>query len=148
MIDGVIKYHVSHSQGEAPHFAEYAELEALRTRLFSLGLIGETSDGIGYGNISKRTDKHSFFITATQTGKQAHLTQDKYTYIENYDFDAFTVFSKGLFKPSSEALSHAMIYEVHPEISAVIHVHSAPLWQMMIHKSSRGQVLFRAFTWI
>jgi ribulose-5-phosphate 4-epimerase/fuculose-1-phosphate aldolase len=45
------------------------------------------------------------------------------------------VFSKGLFKPSSEALSHAMIYEVHPDIGAVIHVHSAPLWQMMIQEN-------------
>jgi len=41
MIDGVIKYHVSHSQGEAPDFTGYAELEALRARLFALGLIGK-----------------------------------------------------------------------------------------------------------
>jgi len=136
MIDGVIKYHVSHSQGEAPDFTGYAALEALRARLFALGLIGETSDGIGYGNISQRTGKHSFFITATQTGKQATLTQDEYTFIENYDFDSFTVFSKGQLKPSSEALSHAMIYEVHPEIGAVIHVHAAALWQMMIQENA------------
>jgi len=77
MLDGVIKYHVSHSQGEAPHFAGYAGLEALRARLFALGLIGETSDGIGYGNISQRTGEHSFFITATQTGKQPALTPGK-----------------------------------------------------------------------
>jgi hypothetical protein len=36
MIDGVIKYHVSHSQGEAPDCTGYAELEALRARLFAL----------------------------------------------------------------------------------------------------------------
>jgi ribulose-5-phosphate 4-epimerase/fuculose-1-phosphate aldolase len=28
-----------------------------------------------------------------------------------------------------------MIYAVHPDIGAVIHVHSAPLWQMMIQEN-------------
>jgi len=132
IIDGVIKYHVSHTQEQAPYFEEYDALEALRVRLFALGLIGETPDGIGFGNLSFRVNKKSFFITATQTGKQAQLSQDEYTFIENYDFDAFTVFSKGKLQPSSEALSHAMIYELHPDIQAVIHIHSAPIWQMMI----------------
>jgi len=132
MIDGVIKYHVSHTQGQAPRFEEYDKLEALRARLFALGLIGETPDGIGFGNLSLRVNGKSCFITATQTGKQAQLSQDEYTFIESYDFDAFTVFSKGKFPPSSEALSHAMIYEVHHDIQAVIHIHSAPLWHMMI----------------
>ena len=133
MIDGVIKYHVEHRHEAAPDFPQYAELEALRSRLFALGLIGETPDGIGYGNLSLRyNNSPSFFITATQTGKEPNLTQDEYTFIESYDFDSFTVFSKGTFKPSSEALSHAMIYEVHPDIQAVIHVHSKALWQMMI----------------
>jgi len=136
MIDGVIKYHVSHSQGSTPPFEHYAALEALRARLFALGLIGETADGIGYGNVSLRVGQHSFFITATQTGKQASLSQDEYTLVESYDFDSFTVFSQGVFKPSSEALSHAMIYEAHPDIAAVIHVHSAPLWQMMIQTNA------------
>ena len=133
MIDGVIKYHVKHRNEQAPDFTQYAELEALRTRLFALGLIGETPDGIGYGNLSLRHENNSsFFITATQTGKQPSLTQEEYTFIESYNFDSFTVFSKGKFKPSSEALSHAMIYEVHPDIQAVIHVHSKALWQLMI----------------
>jgi len=132
MIDGVIKYHVSHTQEQAPYFEEYDKLEALRARLFALGLIGETPDGIGFGNLSFRVDEGSFFITATQTGKQAQLLEDEYTFIESYDFDAFAVFSKGKLQPSSEALSHAMIYELHPDIQAVIHIHSAPLWHMML----------------
>jgi len=32
---------------------------------------------------------------------------------------------------SCEALSHAMIYEIHPDIQTVIHVHSKPLWEFM-----------------
>ncbi|MCF6209044.1 MAG: class II aldolase/adducin family protein [Ghiorsea sp.] len=133
MIDGVIKYHVSHTQMPTPEFSAFADVEALRCRLFALGLIGETPDGIGYGNLSFRNKgERSFTITATQTGKQPKLKPAEYIRITDYNFDTFTVFSEGEFKPSSEALSHAMIYEVHPDIQAVIHVHSAALWQLMI----------------
>ena len=135
MIDGVIKFHVEHEHKALPEFKDYTELETLRNRLFALGLIGETPDGIGYGNVSIPAGQHAFFITATQTGKHATLSQDQYTYVHNYDFDKFTVYSQGAEKPSSEALSHAMIYEVHPNIQAVIHVHSSALWQMMIQKN-------------
>ena len=132
MIDGVIKYHIEHRTESAPEFAGFSELEALRSRLFALGLIGESAEGIGYGNLSLRNENtNQFFITATQTGKQPSLSKEQYTFIENYDFNAFTVYSKGLHQPSSEALSHAMIYEVHPEIMAVIHIHSAALWKFM-----------------
>ena len=133
MIDGVIKYHVSHTQVPTPAFAAFPDLEALRCRLFALGLIGETADGIGYGNLSFRNmGERSFTITATQTGKQPKLKPAEYIRITDYNFETFTVFSEGMFKPSSEALSHAMIYEVHPDIQAVIHIHSSALWKMMI----------------
>ena len=131
MKDGVIKYHVEHTSSSAHEFSGYETLEALRNRLFALGLIGE-KDGIGYGNLSKRLGQsHTFFITATQTGKQTHLAKDQYTYIDDYDFESFTVFSKGNHKPSSEALSHAMIYEVNQDINVVIHIHSHALWLFM-----------------
>lgn len=129
--DGVIKYHVSHSFEPAPEFSTFEPLEHLRSRLFALGLIGE-KDGVGYGNISQRLmASQSFFITATQTGKQATLDKSQYTFVYSYDFKSFTVFSQGEYKPSSEALSHAMIYEVHPEITTIIHIHSAALWKLM-----------------
>ncbi len=131
MIDGVIKYHVQHNLGPAPEFSGFATIEPLRARLFALGLIGE-KDGIGYGNLSQRhLVSQSFFITATQTGKQAALIQQQYTFINHYSFETFTVFSQGKYKPSSEALSHAMIYEIHPEITTIIHIHSAALWHHM-----------------
>jgi len=138
MLDGVIKYHVEHTFEPATTFDDYSSLETLRTRLFALGLIGETNDGIGYGNLSHRVKQtSSFFITATQTGKLNHLTTAQYSLIKNYNFETFTVFSKGKHKPSSEALSHAMIYAIHPDITAVVHVHSAALWHFM---KSRGDL--------
>ncbi len=131
MIDGVIKYSIEHTTKNTPAFNDYEALEALRSRLFILGLIG-VQDGIGYGNISVREkDKNSFFITATQTGDLASLTSEYYTYISDYDFSKFQVISQGRHQPSSEALSHAMIYKINSEINTVIHIHSKALWEFM-----------------
>ena len=136
MTDGVIKYRIEHQQQDTALFSAYDELERLRTRLFTLGLIGE-KDGIGYGNLSMRDDKSkSFFITATQTGRKQTLSRDYYTYISDYDFTTFKVISQGTHKPSSEALSHAMIYAIDERIKAVIHIHSLPLWHFMKNKKT------------
>ena len=136
MIDGVIKYSINHISDNSPEFKEYDILESLRSRLFTLGLIG-VQDGIGYGNISVRVEeKNSFFITATQTGELKNLSEEFYTYISSYDFSKFSVTSQGRHQPSSEALSHAMIYQISPKINAVIHIHSKALWEFMKKSNS------------
>ncbi len=136
MIDGVIKYAIEHTNTLVPAFKGYESLEALRSRLFTLGLIG-VQDGIGYGNISSREEsKKSFFITATQTGDLKDLSEEYYTYVNSYDFSRFLVNSQGIRQSSSEALSHAMIYAIDSEINAVIHVHSKALWEFMIKNDS------------
>ena len=136
MIDGVIKYTIDHTTFDARiPYDMYGELEAVRTRLHHLGLIGVYEDGIGYGNISlKESRDKTFYITSTQTGHLSQLGTSLYTRVDDYDFNTFTLHSKGKKKPSSEALSHAMIYELDPAIQAVIHIHSAPLWRFMIEK--------------
>jgi len=136
MIDGVIKYSIEHQNTNTPLFSGYEQLEALRTRLFTLGLIGE-KDGIGYGNLSMRDNRSkSFFITATQTGRKHTLSREYYTYISDYDFSTFKVISQGIHKPSSEALSHAMIYAIDDRITTVIHIHSLALWKFMKSKNN------------
>ncbi|MEA3455177.1 MAG: class II aldolase/adducin family protein [Campylobacterota bacterium] len=131
MIDGIIKYSIEHQTAATTLFSDYNELEALRRRLFALGLIGE-KEGIGYGNISMRyKGSKSFFITATQTGNKQTLTKEYYTYISKYEFNTFKVFSRGVHKPSSEALSHAVIYAIDERITTVIHIHSLALWKFM-----------------
>ncbi len=135
MLDGVIKYSIEHQSTSTPLFSGYEQLEALRTRLFTLGLIGE-KDGIGYGNLSMRHEgSKSFFITATQTGRKYTLSREYYTYISDYDFNTFKVISQGTHKPSSEALSHAMIYAIDDRITTVIHIHSLALWKFMKAKN-------------
>ena len=134
MIDGIIKYRIEHETTDTPLFSDYEKLEALRKRLFTLGLIGE-KDSIGYGNLSIRYEgRKAFFITATQTGKMPALTPDYYSFVEAYDFTTFKVISQGRHAPSSEALSHAMIYATDERITTVIHVHSLTLWKFMKSK--------------
>ena len=131
MIDGIIKYSIEHQTDATPLFSGYNKLEALRRRLFALGLIGE-KEGIGYGNLTMRYEEsNSFFVTATQTGNMQTLTREHYTYVSDYDFSTFKVISQGSHKPSSEALSHAMIYAIDERINAVIHIHSLALWEFM-----------------
>ena len=135
MTDGVIKYSIEHQRQETPLFSGYDELERLRTRLFTMGLIGE-KEGIGYGNLSMRHEgSKSFFITATQTGRKQSLSREYYNYISDYDFSTFKVISQGTHKPSSEALSHAMIYDIDDCINTVIHIHSLTLWNFMKSKN-------------
>ncbi len=134
-IEGVVKYSVKHTKTTSETFDNYEKLEALRARLYALGLVGE-SNGIGYGNISSREDDNSFYITATQTGSKSRLTEKYYTKITDYSFSDFSVTSQGEHSPSSEALSHAMIYDLSSKITTVIHIHSLALWKFMIAKNA------------
>ncbi len=131
MTDGVIKYNFTFTQTEplTPHLWE--EIEEVRERLYALRLIGE-KDGIGYGNISRRTLHENFVITGTQTGNLPHLQAEHYAKIESWDEKAFRIHSSGAAKPSSEALTHATIYNLSPKIQAVIHIHSLSLWEFMM----------------
>jgi ribulose-5-phosphate 4-epimerase/fuculose-1-phosphate aldolase len=40
-----------------------------------------------------------------------------------------TLEAEGAIKPSSEAMTHAVIYRLLPDVQAVIHVHSPDIWQ-------------------
>ena len=98
-----------------------------RNRLFSVGLIG-IEDGLGFGNLSVRLG-NTFLITGTQTGHLKKLTAEHFSLITKTDITKNLVVAEGPVKPSSEALTHAAIYEMIPKANAVIHVHNKKLWQ-------------------
>ncbi len=133
MIDGVIKYNFDFKKSSPLEKSLYKEIHEVRERLFALGQIGE-KDGIGYGNISQRVSKKSFVITGTQTGALKSLDAKHYALIEDYDDEKFFLKSSGAIKPSSEALTHGTIYNLSPDIKAVIHIHSKALWDFMLEK--------------
>jgi len=130
--EGYIKFLIDHETKiiDIPEEA-FNNLNNWRTRLFDLNLIGETSDGIGFGNISIKYE-NSFLITGSATGKKRKLEKDEYACVLSCDYKNNKVVSKGMTKASSESMSHAVIYECNEEIKAVIHVHNTMMWNKYI----------------
>jgi ribulose-5-phosphate 4-epimerase/fuculose-1-phosphate aldolase len=132
VIDGIIKYNFDFQKSDPLEERAFSKIEALRKRLYALGLIGVYSDGVGYGNISQRVDVDSFVITGTQTGHLKKLGAKDYALVEAYNDKEFYLKSSGSIKPSSEALTHGTIYNLSNEIGAVIHIHSKVVWDFML----------------
>jgi len=131
--EGVVKYSLDFTSKEISFEKEYTVLEECRERLYSLGLIGAYSDGIGYGNISHRiNDTDTFLITATQTGELNNLSANKYSLVEDIDFKSFKTTAVGMSRPSSECITHGAIYSLDKEINAVVHIHNEKLWNFML----------------
>ena len=75
----------------------------------------------------------NILISGTQTGQIETLNAKHYTIVEKYDIDANSLTCKGPIKASSEALTHAAVYELSLEIKAVIHVHDRELWDKYLN---------------
>ena len=131
--EGVIKYQLEHTQKPLNEKFSLSEINAWRTIIFRLGLIGqdpERYDNLGFGNISQRLDSQSsqFIISSSQTGHIEHLSAEHYCLVVKADSHKNRIQSCGLYKPSSESLTHASIYAQDGNIQAVIHVHSPEIW--------------------
>ncbi len=123
---------------ETPPFppAAIAELNAWRNRLHDEGLIGYYPEhGVGFGNVSIRDgDSSRFYVSGTQTGHIARTDEKHYSFVTTCDIEANRVVCEGPVQASSEALTHAAIYALDPDIRAVVHVHDADLWQALIDR--------------
>ncbi len=103
-----------------------------RNKLAQMGLIGQYTGRLSYGNISIREENtRQFYITASGTGKLKKTGKEHYVRIVFCDIDGnFCRFSgKGL--PSSETLTHHIIYDICKDAVAVIHIHSRQLWDIL-----------------
>lgn len=131
--EGVIKYRLDYQPCASQHYPEYAELNAWRTILFRLDLIGQDAKrygGLAYGNVSFRLgDTRQFIITGSQTGGLASLTSDHFSAILSAEPSQNHIIATGAIKPSSEALTHAAVYAANHNVKAVVHVHSPIIWQ-------------------
>jgi len=131
--DGVIKYQLHHTQKNVADKFSLAEINAWRTVVFRLGLIGRIPgkyDDCGFGNISQRLTAGSdqFIISGSQTGHLECLSPAQYCLIVKAEPKANRIHACGLCQPSSESLTHAGVYAQSPEIQAIIHVHSPEIW--------------------
>jgi L-ribulose-5-phosphate 4-epimerase len=131
--EGVIKYQLEHTQKPISEKFTFSEINAWRTIIFRLDLIGQNParyDNLGFGNISQRLNPQSsqFIISGSQTGHIEQLSPDHYCLVVEADPRKNRIQSCGLFKPSSESLTHASIYGQDCNIQTVIHVHSPEIW--------------------
>ena len=131
--EGVIKYQLEHTQKPINEKFSFCEINAWRTIIFRLDLIGqdpERYENLGFGNISQRLDAKSrqFIITGSQTGHIEHLSPEHYCLVVKADPHKNRIESRGHHEPSSESLTHASIYAQDSGIKAVIHAHSPEIW--------------------
>lgn len=133
--EGVIKFECVWQLGAGPQPSEIASLDAWRRRCFDLGLVGVTSDGIGYGNLSARIGStRTFWVTGSGTGGLARLGPAHYTRVVEADPEHNRLVCEGPLKASSESMTHAVLYVALPDTHVVIHVHSASLWHRFAHR--------------
>jgi len=131
MIDeGAIKFDSHWRKTRALDNPEIKTLNRWRRPLYDAGLIGHYQQhGIGFGNLSIRAgEKGQFIISGSQTGYLPDPGAEHYALVEDYDIDRNRVSSIGACEASSESMTHALIYELDPEIGAIVHVHSEQLW--------------------
>ncbi len=122
MIDeGVIKFSFSRIKNTF-NFHHFERINKTRTILHKKELIGEYPiEKLGYGNISMRSPKGGFYISASQTGAKKVLEESDYVEVHDYSFKDNSLTFSGEMKPSSESLTHASIYSISDSINAVIH---------------------------
>jgi ribulose-5-phosphate 4-epimerase/fuculose-1-phosphate aldolase len=128
--EGVIKFQLDHTPAEPLPWEALAKLERWRGWMYAHGLIGviETEHGpIGYGNISVRHGQ-GFIISGSQTGHLPRLDASHYTLVTAADPAHNRLHARGPIKPSSESLTHAMVYDQDPQIGWVLHAHWRLVW--------------------
>ncbi len=132
--EGVTKFDLRFTPGPALPGAPLALLNAWRTILFRIGLIGQDPHrygGIGFGNVSMRWEPGSnrFVVSGSQTGGQLVLDASHYSLVTDFDVAGNRLMATGPVAPSSESLTHAMLYALDAGIGFVLHGHSLELWR-------------------
>ncbi len=136
--EGVIRFQLEFRHGAAPEWGRLRDLNAWRKILYMTGLIGQRPDlyeGYAYGNASIRVaagsgqNQDSFIICGTQTGGIPDLTAEHYTTVLSCRTNENKVLAQGPVKPSSEAMTHGMIYQQDAGIGCVLHAHSSSIWR-------------------
>ena len=134
--EGVIRfaYDLQSPDGVVTEESLRETLAAWRTIFRRLGVLGHDPDrygGLGFGNLSVRDREHpeEFVVTASQTSGRSGLRDRDLVRITGCNLERFWVDAVGHKPPSSETLTHAMIYASDPRIQWVFHVHSPEIWR-------------------
>ena len=129
---GSIKFSCEHVPAPLAEFDGFLELNACRRKLLQLRMLGVDSSGIGFGNVSVREGSgSSFYITGSMTGALPQLALRDCAKVTAFDFARNWIRCEGETVASSESLTHAAVYESDASAGAVIHGHSAALWERL-----------------
>ncbi len=140
--EGVIQFQADHRTAALDpkvHGALARPLIAWRDWLVRASLVGHDSKrygGVSFGNLSGRVPpfpgppgSRPFLITGTQTGGRPSLTLSDLCVVTRYDPGSNWVESFGLVRPSSESMTHGVLYDADPAIRFVFHGHSPAIWE-------------------
>ena len=132
--EGVIKFKMEFAEAAALSAEILSELNAWRRVMVQMGMIGQTPeryDNYGFGNISCRLDpgSPSFSISGTQTGGIDHLLPEHFATVLECLPESNTVRAEGPMRPSSESMTHGMVYSQAPDATWVFHAHDPHIWQ-------------------
>lgn len=103
-----------------PDDTRMAEIMEWGAKLFAMGLLPGES-GRNVGNFSFRNDK-GFVITAGGVNK-GKLTPKNFVQVIGCNLDTKKVRAIGELEPSSETMTHHLLYRERHDINAIIHVH-------------------------
>ena len=137
--EGVIKFDLRFTEHTPVSLDPFAGLNRWRSILWERTLIGQDParyGGYGFGNVSQRLahspdhqGQRAFLISGSQTGHLSTLHEQHYAVVSHYDPLKNSVTAYGPIRPSSESLSHGMVYDQSCDIRVVLHVHSPAIWQ-------------------
>lgn len=135
--EGTIQFRFELTPGtpaDGPSHDQFVEFASWRRILKRLKLVGRDArryDGYGYGNLSTRdaAQPARFFITASQTSGAASIAPRDIVRIDSWDAVRFDVAATGNAPPSSESITHGMVYAADPAIHWIMHVHSPEIWR-------------------
>ena len=140
--EGVIRFRADHRVAALDpqvHGPVAEPLIAWRNRLLCAGLVGRDPNrygGVGFGNLSGRLPPflgvcgaRPFLITGTQTSGLPFLSLADMCMVNRYDPKYNWVESLGLVQPSSESMTHGVLYDADPAIRYVFHGHSPVVWE-------------------
>ncbi|MBL8993811.1 MAG: class II aldolase/adducin family protein [Spirochaetia bacterium] len=130
--EGLVKYQASHENAPPVTEPNLADLPAMHAACREKNWLGVYANGISFGNLSVRRNGR-IFCTGTGTGALKKIDLSHLAEVLSFDLKQNRLASRGPIQATSEAMTHAAIYEASPETRAVVHIHSPEFWANALH---------------
>jgi ribulose-5-phosphate 4-epimerase/fuculose-1-phosphate aldolase len=137
--EGVIKFDLQYTPAPPVPAGLIRVVNGWRDWLYAAGLVGQDParyHGFGFGNISQRLapyrgapEARPFLISGTQTGHLARLGPEHYAVVRACCPQQNRVVAEGPVPPSSESMTHGVLYALDDTLRFVMHVHAPDLWR-------------------